>query len=175
MTGPWSLTVPLADIDRAPVQLHPVVDADTRARIAKTVGVDALNRLDVEVSLKPWLDGAELHGRLSATVTQTCGITLDSFDSDLRSDFIVRVVPVGSKNAPAAEPHEVEVDPEADDPPDVLEGEVIDVGAYVVEHLALEVDPFPRKPGAVFEQPGGVEVISPFAALAALKDRGSAK
>jgi uncharacterized metal-binding protein YceD (DUF177 family) len=175
MTGPWPLTVPLADIDRAPVHLHPAVDAATCARIAKTVGVDALNRIDVELTLKPWLDGAELHGRLSANVTQTCGITLDPFDSNLRSDFTIRVVPAGSNNAPTAELHEVEVDPEADDPPDVLEGEVIDVGAYVVEHLALEVDPFPRKPGAVFEQPGGVEVISPFASLAALKDRDSTK
>ena len=55
----------------------------------------------------------------------------------------------------------------------VLEGEVVDVGAYIVEHLALEVDPFPRKPDAVFEQPGGTPIISPFAALAALKDKDS--
>jgi hypothetical protein len=52
----------------------------------------------------------------------------------------------------------------------VLEGDVIDVGDWLVEHLALEVEQFPRKPGAVFEPPVAVEVISPFAALAALKD-----
>ena len=42
--------------------------------------------------------------------------------------------------------------PDAEDAPDVLEGETIDVSAYVVEHLALEIDPFPKKPGAGFVQ-----------------------
>jgi uncharacterized metal-binding protein YceD (DUF177 family) len=174
MSGPWSLIVPLAEVHRGTVHLTPEVDAATRARIAETTGVDALNRLDVALTLKPWLDGAELHGRIRAHVIQTCGVSLDPFDSDLDADFTVRVLPAGSRNAPTAEAHELEIDPEADDPPDVLEGEAVDVGAYVVEHLALEVDPFPRKPGAVFEQPGGVEVISPFASLASLKGKGEA-
>jgi uncharacterized metal-binding protein YceD (DUF177 family) len=64
------------------------------------------------------------------------------------------------------------MDPEADDPPDVLEGETIDVSGYVLEHLALELDPFPRKPGAVFENPLPTAEISPFAALKALKTNG---
>jgi len=45
------------------------------------------------------------------------------------------------------------------------------VSAYVVETLALALDPFPRKPGAVFESPAATEAISPFAALADLVKR----
>jgi uncharacterized metal-binding protein YceD (DUF177 family) len=62
---------------------------------------------------------------------------------------------------------------DADDPPDVLEGDALDLGAYVVEHLTLEIDPFPRKPGAAFVPPEPEPEASPFAVLKGLKDRGS--
>ena len=45
------------------------------------------------------------------------------------------------------------------------------MSGYVVEHLALELDPFPRKPGAVFVQPPEPTEISPFAALKALNTK----
>ena len=50
-------------------------------------------------------------------------------------------------------------------------GDAVDVAAYVVEHLALEVDPFPRKPGAEFGYAAPEEGASPFDALKSLKDR----
>ena len=53
----------------------------------------------------------------------------------------------------------------------MLEDGEIDLGQYVVEHLALELDPFPRKPGAEFVQPPEPAEISPFAVLKALKPK----
>ena len=53
--------------------------------------------------------------------------------------------------------------------PEPIEGDVIDLGGYLVEHLSLELDPFPRKPGAVFEQPPEPGEISPFAVLKGLR------
>jgi hypothetical protein len=47
----------------------------------------------------------------------------------------------------------------------------VDLAAYVVEHLALEIDPFPRSPGAEFEPPAALPESSPFDVLRALKDR----
>ena len=86
----------------------------------------------------------------------------------LSGEFTVRAVPEGSEAAgdPAGE---VTIDPDAEDPPDLLDGEEVDVGAYLVEHLALEVDPFPRKPGVEFEPPPPETPASPFAVLQALK------
>ncbi|WP_236627552.1 hypothetical protein [Caulobacter sp. B11] len=43
------------------------------------------------------------------------------------------------------------------------------MSGYVIEHLALELDPFPRKPGAVFVAPPEPVELSPFAALKRLK------
>lgn len=174
MNSPWPVPLPLSEIDRGAVRLTLEPDDAARMRIAAAVGVDTLDRLKAEVAARPWLDGAELSGRIEAEVTQTCGISLDPFQTPVRSEFRVRLLPPGSPNAPAADAAEVVVDPDAEDPPELLEGEVIDVGAYVVEHLLLEVDPFPRKPGAVFEPPEPPAVISPFAALAALKPKSDA-
>ena len=43
------------------------------------------------------------------------------------------------------------------------------LAAYVVEDLALAIDPFPRKPGVEFEAPDAPGEPSPFAVLAKLK------
>jgi hypothetical protein len=58
----------------------------------------------------------------------------------------------------------------ADDPPEVLQDGIVDVGALVTEFLILGIDPYPRKPGAQFDSaPAGDPGPHPFAALAALK------
>ena len=120
--------------------------------------------------MKPWLDGAELAGRFDGMVEQVCGITLEPFEQDIWGAIDLRVVPVGSPHATTTDGGEVELDPDGPDAPDVLDGDAIDVAAYVVEHLALEIDPFPRKPGATFDYQAPEEETSPFAALKKLTE-----
>ena len=49
---------------------------------------------------------------------------------------------------------------------------VVDLGALAIEFLILGLDPYPRKPGAVFELSQDVKPEpGPFAALAGLKDK----
>ena len=43
----------------------------------------------------------------------------------------------------------------ADDPPEVLHDGAVDLGAVATEFLLLGIDPYPRKPGAVFDAPAG--------------------
>jgi uncharacterized metal-binding protein YceD (DUF177 family) len=167
----WSHTVTLADIGRGLQPVELTADAATRVAIARELGLERLDSLTARVGARPWLDGAEIRGSLSADVTQICSLTGEPFEQTLTSDFTVRAVPEGSDAAPKSESLEVDIDPEGDDPPDVLPGEKVDLAAYVVEHLALEVDPFPRKPGAVYEPPVEDNVLSPFAALRQLKPR----
>ena len=53
-----------------------------------------------------------------------------------------------------------------------LVGGVVDLGALATEFLILGLDPYPRKPGAVFEAPQEVKPDpGPFAALAGLKEK----
>lgn len=168
---PWSVFVKLAEVDRGVV--HRSLDADevTRRRIADLLDLVALERLTSDVSVAPWLDGALVKGDWRARVVQTCSLSAEEFATDLDGVFEVRCVPAGS---PLAEnpSGEIVVDPDADDPPDVLESDVIDLGAYLVEHLALALDPFPRAPGVAFEPPPAEPEPNPFAKLIVLKQGG---
>lgn len=163
-------TIRLGDLARGPVSLSLAADAPDRAAIAADLGLIGLSRLEASIRVRPWMDGAEITGRLNATVTQECGVTLDPFESDINADIRLHMVPAGSPNAPD-ETGELELDPEADDPPDVMTGPEIDLGAVVIEHLALSLDPFPRKPGAVFEPPPAESIPSPFSVLKGLKSQ----
>jgi hypothetical protein len=168
----WPCEIPLARVDRGDISLRFEPDADQRKAIAKQLGLVRLEAFSSEVYLTSWMDGAEVSGRLSARVIQVCSVTADDFEEAIEARFTVHVIPADSEHAPAEEGGELGLDPEADDPPDVLEGDVIDVSGYVLEHLALELDPFPRKPVAVFENPLPTAEISPFAALKAFKPQG---
>jgi hypothetical protein len=170
LTQGWEKPLGLRDLARGPVRLRLAPDAAERAAAAKTLGLVSLPRLTAEVTAAPWLDGVELTGRFRAVVEQVCGVSLDLFETELEGDISVRAVPAGSPHAAVVEGGELELDPEAPDAPDVLDSDNLDVAGYVVEHLALEIDPFPRKPGATFAYAPPEEESSPFAALKKLKD-----
>jgi uncharacterized metal-binding protein YceD (DUF177 family) len=164
----WRETVRFADLARGPVERRISPDGPQMAALAKQLGLEALTSLVAHVKVTPWLDGAEIHGRFTAEVVQTCGVTLEPLEQTLGGDFTVRAAPAGSPTLPG---EDAEIDLEADDPPDAIDGDEIDIAHYVVEHLALEIDPFPRKPGVVFEPPAAEEETSPFAVLKRLKER----
>jgi uncharacterized metal-binding protein YceD (DUF177 family) len=172
--SPWPVTIRLGEVARhataKPLSRRLEADEAARRRIAKTLDLVRLDRLEADLDLSGWFDGARIDGRWRAEIVQTCGVTLEDFPTSLSGEFTVRVVPEGSAHA-APDLHEVEIDLEAEEPPDVVESDEIDLGGYVVEHLALEIDPFPRKPGAVFEPPAEPPEASPFAALLKLKDK----
>ena len=166
----WPGLVTWAEVARSPVRRRLAPGPEARDRIASELGLDGLDELDAEVEAAPWLDGARLSGRFQAQVRQTCGITLEPLTSTLSGSFERKLLPADSPNAPE-EPEEAVLDPEAEDPPDLVEGETIDLGAVVVEQLALEVDPFPRKPGVVFDPGPEERPASPFAVLKDLKPK----
>jgi hypothetical protein len=170
MTQGWDKPLRLYEVARDPVRLSLAPDEAERAAAAKQLGVVSLPALTAEVTVKPWLDGVAIEGRFSAVVEQVCGVSLNNFEQVVEGEIAARAVPPGSPHAASAEGGEVELDPDAEDPPDVLAGDTIDVAAYVLEHLALELDPFPRKPGASFEYTPPEAETSPFAALKKLQN-----
>ena len=164
----WPVRLRLAEVQRSSPHLELEADAPRRAAIARALDLLALHRFTARARVTPWLDGLEIAARWQADIAQTCGVSLDPFDTALSGEFTVRAVPEGSP-AIGDSASEVILDPEAEDPPDLLEGDEVDIGAYLVEHLALEVDPFPRKPGVAFKPPPAESPASPFAVLQALK------
>lgn len=173
MSRAWTTPVRLHELARGPVAARLEPDAAERAKLAHDLGLETIPALTADLTLRPWLDGVEITGRFDAVVEQLCAVSLDPFEHPLAGEIELRLVPAGSPHAPPARGGEVEFDPDAPDLPDVLAGDAIDLAAYVAEHLALEIDPFARKPGAEFEYAPPAEESSPFAALQRLKDRGT--
>jgi hypothetical protein len=166
----WPKPIALHEVARGPMRLQLEADAGSRSKIASDLGLESVASLTADLTMTPWLDGAEVTGRFRAVVEQVCSVTLDPFEQLVEGEVAVRAVPPGSPHAPQPEGSEIELDADAPDPPDVLDTDAVDVAAYIVEHLALEIDPFPRKPGAEFEFTPPAEEESPFAVLKKLKD-----
>ncbi|MBX3485531.1 YceD family protein [Phenylobacterium sp.] len=166
----WTRPVKLHELARGPVSLKLAPDEAQRAALAKQLGLLSLPSFTADVTVKPWLDGVEVTGRFKAVVEQVCGISLDRFEQPVAGEIDLRAVPAGSPHAAEPAAGAVELDPDAPDAPDILDGDAIDVAAVAAEHLALEIDPFPRKPGATFDYKPPEEETSPFAALKKLQE-----
>jgi uncharacterized metal-binding protein YceD (DUF177 family) len=167
---PWPRPLKLDELAHGEVSTHFSADAPARERIARELELDGLERLEAKIDAAPWLDGARVRGHLLATVRQTCGVTLEPLETKIDHDFELKLLPAGSPNAPT-QPEDAVIDPEAEDPPDILEDDQIDLGALVIEQLALEIDPFPRKPGVVFDAGPKESPPSPFAVLKDFKPK----
>ena len=165
----WNHRVRLADLSRGPIELDLEADEARRRDIARALEIPELKSLKARLRLRSWLDGAELSGQVDAHLVLQSGVSLELFDEQVRTAIEGRFVPAGSPHAPD-ETAEIELDPDLPDPPEVLAGEEIDVAAFVVEHLALSVDPFPRRPGETFDYSPPQDDDSPFAVLKRLKD-----
>jgi hypothetical protein len=166
----WDTPLKLHELAHGPKRLQLAPNEAERAAIAKQLGLVSLPALTADLTVKPWLDGVELAGRFRAVVEQICGVSLDPFEQAVEGDVDVRAVPAGSPHATAPEGGELELDPDAPDAPDILKGDAVDVAGYLIEHLALELDPFPRKPGVSFDYAAPAEESSPFAALKKLTE-----
>lgn len=155
-----------------PVRLHQVgagitrrlePDAAARARIAKALDLASLDSFVADVTLAPSPGGWTLSGRVKASLAQICGITLEPLPVEIDAPFSLSL-------AEAADEESDEIVITLDDEsPDPIEGGQVDLGQYAVEQLALQLDPFPRKPGAEFVQPPEPAEVSPFAVLKQLR------
>jgi uncharacterized metal-binding protein YceD (DUF177 family) len=166
---PWSLPVAVAEIPDTGRRFELAADARTREAVAKVAAVLAVPRLKAEFELtRHGRDGLRVVGSVSATVEQNCVVTLEPMQSEIDEaiDLVFappRVSP--SEHAPKEDSEILGEDLE------VLRDGVVDLGAVATEFLILGIDPYPRKPGAVFDalKPEDGPANRPFAALAALK------
>ena len=162
----FSHPLAVAELPPEGVSLRLVPGEDERAALARHVDVLAVPSLVADLKAVPdGKGGVAIEGDLSATVRQTCVVSLEPFDNAVNEHIALRFLPEGAGIAAAD-------DADEGDPADVIKGGVIDLGALVAEFLALGVDPYPRRPGAMFAPPTAEnEAASPFAALAKLKPK----
>ena len=160
---PFSEIIRLNEIGTG-LSRHLRPDGETRMKIARSLDLASLDAFEAEVKVAPARTGWTLSGRITADAVQTCGLTLEPLPVKLDERFEIALVEAEEP----VEGDELEVTLD-DDAPDVVEDGRIDLGVYAVEQLALNLDPFPRKPGAEFVQPEEPAEVSPFAVLKAFR------
>jgi uncharacterized metal-binding protein YceD (DUF177 family) len=167
---PWQVSVAVENVAEQGEHFDLAADADTRAAVARIAGLRDLPRLEAVFDVtRHGQGGLRVAGRVSATVGQSCVVTLEPIANEVAEDVDLLFLP------PAAVPADDQADarePSADEAEPLRDGS-IDLGALATEFLILGLDPYPRKPGATFRPPAETEPDEgPFAALAALKKDG---
>ncbi len=150
-------------------------DAAERAALAARFDLLSLDSLTAVMRLRR-VRGREIRvdGEFAADVVQTCVVTLEPVKSHIADSFSVTFAPA----ADLGESAELDLSPLAEDLPEPLEGDAIDIGETVAQLLALALDPYPRRQGVRFTSvdypgltPNGPQ-NGPFAALATLRKNG---
>src|SRR3984885_2115645 len=172
---PWSVPVIVAQIPDT--GLHREIEADRAARDAMAAVAGLREILSASASLDLTLEKAgrvHVAGRVRARVGQTCVVSLDPIENDIDEAIdLIFAPPEQIRELAELVDEAAESDAEIPDPPEPIVNGVIDLGRLATDALFLGIDPYPRRPDAVFEPM--VEAPDPedhpFAALKALQPR----
>lgn len=148
-----------------------VADELERATLADRLGLLSLDRLEAHAVLSR--DGTTVRatGRLKASLVQACVATGEPVPDHIDEPFNLLFAPEPKTARPD---EELELG-EADLDTIFHDDSTIDLGGAITDTLALALDPYPRSAGAdaALKEAGVLteEEASPFAALAALKEK----
>ena len=170
---PWSVPVTVAQIPEA--GLHRDIEAGPAARSAMAEAADLREILSAHAALDVTPKGGgrfQVAGRVRARIGQTCVVSLDPIENDI--DEAIDLIFAPPEQIPQLSDlvdESGESEAEIPDPPEPIENGVIDLGRVATDALFLGINPYPRKPDAVFEPPVVAEDPEdhPFAALKALR------
>jgi uncharacterized metal-binding protein YceD (DUF177 family) len=170
---PWRVPLIVAQIPEVGVHRDIEADGPTRAAMAEVAGLREILSASASLDVMP-RGGGRFHvaGHVRARVGQTCVVTLDPIESDIDEPIDLMFAP--PEQIPQLSDlvdDAAESDEEIPDPPEPIVNGVIDLGRLATDALLLAIDPYPRKPGAVFEPLVVADDPEdhPFAALKALK------
>ena len=169
----WSVPIVVAQIPDTGLHRDIEANALEREAMAAVAGLREISSVKAALDVTPAVGGrVHVVGRVRARIGQTCVVTLDPIDSDLDEAIDLIFAPpdqipeMGDLVDEASES-----DGDIPDPPEPILGGVIDLGRLATDALFLGIDPYPRKPDAVFERPvtPNDPEDHPFAALKALQ------
>lgn len=175
---PWRSPVVVAQIPER--GLHRELDADAAQReaIAEIGGLREVISAHASFDVTP-RSGGRFHvaGRVRARVGQTCVVTLDPMETDIDEPVDLMFAPAEQVGSLSDLVDDAAATAQDLDPPEPIEGGVIDLGRLATDALFLGIDPYPRKPDAVFDHEATPvdPKDHPFAALRVLKAKPRAK
>jgi hypothetical protein len=170
---PWRVPVTVTQVPETGLHRDIEADAAVRGAIADIGGLREVLSAQASFDVTP-KSGGRFHvaGQVRARIGQTCVVTLGEIENDIDEPIDLIFAPPEQIPQMADLVDEAEeTDQETPDPPEPIVDGVIDLGRLATDALFLAIDPYPRKPDAVFEPM--VEAADPedhpFAALKALK------
>jgi Large ribosomal RNA subunit accumulation protein YceD len=170
---PWRVPVIVAQLPDT--GLHRDIEADpaARASMADVGGLREVLSASASLDVTP-KNGGRVHvtGRVRARIGQTCVVTLDPIENEIDEPIdLVFAPPEQIPQLSDLVDDAAESDVEIPDPPEPIVNGVIDLGRLATDALFLAVDPYPRRPDAVFEPliEAADPMDHPFAALKALQ------
>ncbi|WP_213772591.1 DUF177 domain-containing protein [Bradyrhizobium sp. dw_78] len=171
--NPWRLPVAVAQIPETGLQRDLEADRATLDAMAAVAGLREILSANASFEVTPQ-SGGRFHvaGRVRARVGQTCVVTLDPIENDIDETIdLIFAPPEQIPQLATLVDDAAESEDDIPDPPEPIENGMIDLGRLATDVLFLAIDPYPRKPDAVFEP---VVVAAdpedhPFAALKALQ------
>lgn len=147
--SPVSYQVNVARLPRAGMPVVFEADEAARARLAEAHGLLSVEAFGIDVVVTTWnRNGAKVSGTVTADITQACVVTLEPVAARISAEISTVFLPESSRPGRGHETGEMFLDPEGPDSPETFSGDTIDVGALAEEFFELEIDPYPRKPGA---------------------------
>lgn len=171
MTAPeFSRPVRIDTIGEGPRQLNVQAEEVERINLARRFGLVAIDRLAADLTLSRKGKDVAMDGTLSAKVVQACVATGEPLDAAIDVPFALLFRPQPEAAGPE---DEIEL---GGNELDVIfyDSSSIDVGEAAAETLLLNLDPYPRAPGAeeALRQAGvkSEEEAAPLGALAGLGD-----
>jgi len=172
-SDPWSVPIAVAQIPEA--GLHRDIEAGPAARSAMAEAASLREILSAHAALDVTPRGGgrfQVAGRVQARIGQTCVVSLDPIENDV--DETIDLIFAPPEQIPQLSDlvdEGGESEAEIPDPPEPIENGIIDLGRVATDALFLGINPYPRKPDAVFEPPVVAEDPEdhPFAALKALR------
>ncbi|MCO5144740.1 MAG: DUF177 domain-containing protein [Aquamicrobium sp.] len=174
-SDPWRHSVNVAQIPETGLRVEFEATADERAALAATAGLREVSRATAAFELTHAGGGkVAVAGRVTARVGQTCVVTLDPVENTIDEAVDLVFAPEAEIPRLAAMIDDDADSDEIPDPPEPIAGGLIDLGRVATDALFLGIDPYPRRPDAVFESPAPAvdPEEHPFAALKALQQKG---
>lgn len=169
----WSVPVTVAQIPDA--GLHRDIEADRAVRdaMAEVAGLREILSASASLDVTP-KSGGRVHvaGHVRARIGQTCVVTLEPIENDIDEPIdLIFAPPEQIPQLADLVDEAADSDVEIPDPPEPIVNGVIDLGRLATDALFLAIDPYPRRPDAVFEPPvvAADPEDHPFAALKALQ------
>jgi Large ribosomal RNA subunit accumulation protein YceD len=167
-TGPFTRVVRVDALPREGQTVAIEASPAEREALASAYQLPAIASLTATLRLEPdGRGGARVTGAVHGELTQICVVTLEPFPAAVDEAVDVRFAPQAEEDTDRRAGRETLTFSLADedDPDPVIDGR-IDLGALGAEFFALGLDPYPRKPGVVFEPPeAAVDKSLPFASL----------